>query len=77
MQQTLAMRGFTGGDCVPPARAAVASGLAGARAGARATNAARRRAATPSRGGSPVFSGRPDAYFDRTAKQTVSFIQQL
>ncbi|QBI47525.1 hypothetical protein E2R25_14265 [Burkholderia pseudomallei] len=39
--------------------------------------AARRRAATPSRGGSPVFSGRPDAYFDRTAKQTVSFIQQL
>ncbi|EDO89070.1 conserved hypothetical protein [Burkholderia pseudomallei Pasteur 52237] len=38
---------------------------------------ARRRAATPSRGGSPVFSGRPDAYFDRTAKQTVSFIQQL
>ncbi|QBP49280.1 hypothetical protein E2R28_14240 [Burkholderia pseudomallei] len=62
MQQTLAMRGFTGGDCVPPARAATA---------------ARRRAATPSRGGSPVFSGRPDAYFDRTAKQTVSFIQQL
>ncbi|QRM26009.1 hypothetical protein [Burkholderia pseudomallei] len=68
MQQTLAMRGFTGGDRVPPARAAVASGLAGARAPARAT---------PSRGGSPVFSGRPDAYFDRTAKQTVSFIQQL
>ncbi|KKI74156.1 hypothetical protein VU09_19380 [Burkholderia pseudomallei] len=68
MQQTLAMRGFTGGDRVPPARAAVASG---------SPVPARRRAATPSRGGSPVFSGRPDAYFDRTAKQTVSFIQQL
>ncbi|MGV4686272.1 hypothetical protein [Burkholderia pseudomallei] len=64
MQQTLAMRGFTGGDCVPPSRPA-------------SPVPARRRAATPSRGGSPVFSGRPDAYFDRTAKQTVSFIQQL
>ncbi|WP_058035560.1 hypothetical protein, partial [Burkholderia pseudomallei] len=45
MQQTLAMRGFTGGDCVPPARAAVASGLAGARAPARA-----RRRRPPARG---------------------------
>ncbi|WP_179104908.1 hypothetical protein [Burkholderia pseudomallei] len=42
MQQTLAMRGFTGGDCVPPARAAVASGLAGARAPARGHTVPRR-----------------------------------
>ncbi|MEW4360234.1 hypothetical protein V6S75_14360 [Burkholderia pseudomallei] len=44
MQQTLAMRGFTGGDRVPPARAAVASGLAGAHAPARGHTVPRRLA---------------------------------